>query len=251
MIYTYNSKFPTETGIYKIWFECNSTKIYVGSALSIKPRYPIDKGFNRRWKKHLRDLKANNHSNPKIQNAYNKYGKESIRLEIIEICEPEIGLNREQFWLNHYDSYHNGFNCKPTVNSNLGKIFGEATRKKVSDNGKKRGEKTFNSVLEKHQNRILELYENFHTYKDIAKSLKIPYRSIGKILKLNNIKPRHKTYKELKKIHCFDLEGNLLYETIGYNSMSIISGINEQSIRLNVLNYTKTTHNLIFKIICN
>lgn len=87
-------------GIYKITCMGNG-KVYVGQSIRIKQR----------WKEHQSDLKNNKHYNHYLQNAYNKYGKNSFKYEILEQC-PKTKLNeREEFYIKLLDSYKNGFNC--------------------------------------------------------------------------------------------------------------------------------------------
>lgn len=77
-----------ETGIYKITCIENN-RIYVGSA----------KNLNKRWLRHLSDLKNNKHINIHLQRAYNKYGKDTFLFEVVEICPVDELLIREQFYL--------------------------------------------------------------------------------------------------------------------------------------------------------
>lgn len=61
------------SGIYKIINKLNG-KYYVGSSEDIKIR----------WGKHKSSLKGNYHWNPKLQNAWNKYGKENFDFVVVE-----------------------------------------------------------------------------------------------------------------------------------------------------------------------
>ena len=67
------------SGIYKILNKIND-KYYVGSSLDI-----ID-----RWDDHHRDLLKNIHTNDKLQNAWNKHGKENFDWVIIEYLSDTI-----------------------------------------------------------------------------------------------------------------------------------------------------------------
>lgn len=76
------------SGVYRITNK-NNGKFYIGSSRSI---------FSR-WFNHTCDLKNNNHTNYKLQRAFNKYGMKSFTFEVVELHEPE-GLNkREQYYL--------------------------------------------------------------------------------------------------------------------------------------------------------
>ena len=68
-------------GIYSITNTLNN-KRYIG--------YSID--IQRRWATHKRDLKNNKHENDHLQKAYNKYGEDAFKFEIIEECTKENTL---------------------------------------------------------------------------------------------------------------------------------------------------------------
>ena len=74
------------SGIYNIRNIVND-KVYIGSAVS----------FKLRWNCHQNDLLNNRHVNNKLQNSYNKYGKDSFVYEIIEYVDNKTQLiEREQ-----------------------------------------------------------------------------------------------------------------------------------------------------------
>lgn len=96
-------------GIYKIYNNFNS-KIYIGSSNNIKKRILS----------HFRDLKVNNHRNGYLQNAYNKYGKDYFKYEILEILPnyttKEELLKIEQEYIDKYD-FDLLYNLNPITNS--------------------------------------------------------------------------------------------------------------------------------------
>jgi group I intron endonuclease len=66
--------FTTNTsGVYKITNEING-KYYIGKSTKI----------GRRWSEHRRFLRQNRHDTPHLQNAWNKYGENSFKFEILE-----------------------------------------------------------------------------------------------------------------------------------------------------------------------
>ena len=76
-------------GIYCITNLINNLK-YIGSSKEIKRREIV----------HFSELKRGCHINSYLQNAYNKYGKDSFSFEIIEVVEDETALlSREQYWI--------------------------------------------------------------------------------------------------------------------------------------------------------
>ena len=80
------------SGIYKI-VNLITGKYYVGST----------KSFETRKTCHFSRLRNNNHTNQHLQNAYNKYGKDSFIFEIIEYVEEELLLDIEQSYLDNFE----------------------------------------------------------------------------------------------------------------------------------------------------
>ncbi len=78
------------SGIYKITNMVNG-KFYIGSS----------KNINNRWDNHKQYLRGGYHINPKLQNAWNKYGEDKFIFEIVEEVEPkqELLFDRENYYL--------------------------------------------------------------------------------------------------------------------------------------------------------
>lgn len=89
------------TGVYKIKCLANG-KIYIGSSFNIQKI--IKTHFNR--------LKKNNHNNPHLQSAYNTYGEALFMWDVVEQCNVENLLNKEQYWMDLTKCYDRkiGFN---------------------------------------------------------------------------------------------------------------------------------------------
>lgn len=83
-----SQKVPSISGIYKISFPPNK-RYYIGAASNIKRRI---------WD-HRKKLRRNKHYNKKLQSLYNKYGEINLKIKIIEKCDIENLINKEQFWL--------------------------------------------------------------------------------------------------------------------------------------------------------
>lgn len=77
-------------------------KVYIG-----KTNFSIEK----RWKEHLRDYKRIRNEKRPLYNAMFKYGVKNFYIELLEECSLEEATNREKYWINFYDSYHNGYNA--------------------------------------------------------------------------------------------------------------------------------------------
>lgn len=73
-------------GIYKI--TCNEHS-YIGSSINIYYRL----------KRHISDLLKNKHANKYMQNAFNKYGKDSFNFEVIEECDRVVLIRTEAHYI--------------------------------------------------------------------------------------------------------------------------------------------------------
>lgn len=107
--YPYNLLNINETGIYAIVNKING-KQYIGSAA---------KSFKQRWRDHIKTLRGNRHSSPILQAAYNKYGEESIEFKVLEVCDREKCIEREQLYL---DTLSPEYNICKTAGNTLGQI---------------------------------------------------------------------------------------------------------------------------------
>jgi group I intron endonuclease len=81
---------------------------YIGSSVNIEAR----------WLIHKTQLNRKCHHSPKLQAAWSKYGHRSFVFEIIEEIidrENKTLAQREQYWLDHHDSYRKGYNSTPVA----------------------------------------------------------------------------------------------------------------------------------------
>ena len=86
--------------IYKIENLANG-KVYIGQTIQ---------SFNRRKRTHENELRNNKHKNLKLQNAWKKYGSESFKFNIIEVCEESMLDQKEIYYIQQYDSFKRGYN---------------------------------------------------------------------------------------------------------------------------------------------
>ena len=114
-----------KTGVYKITNQAND-KMYVGSAIDLMNR----------WYKHKSQLNKNKHHSIKLQRAWNKYGVDNFKFEIIEECDKEKLIEIEQYYIDLYDSYCNGYNSNPTARNMLGFKHSEESKIKMSESAK-------------------------------------------------------------------------------------------------------------------
>lgn len=89
--------------VYRI--VCFTTgKCYVGQTNDIRARR----------KNHFHLLSRGSHGNDHLQSAWNKYGKDSFYFEVLQQgIEKTLIDEREIYWIEHFDSFNNGFNKTP------------------------------------------------------------------------------------------------------------------------------------------
>lgn len=109
------------SAVYRI-VNATTGKCYVGSAICVSERI----------RTHLRDLRQSQH-NRKLQAAWDRYGEEDFFVEVLEICDPNSLLCREQHYLDILKSWESGYNVRRVANSNLGLIHTQETRRKMAD----------------------------------------------------------------------------------------------------------------------
>ena len=167
-----------KSGIYRITNlipdeDTKTCKIYIGSSVNLKSRKCA----------HFNMLRRNKHANGHLQNAYNKYGEDNFKWEMIELV-PKIGdmvslkkdlLCREQFYLNLYKSYikEYGYNIRYLAENNsgtyisekakeklrrlrLGKKLSEETKKRMSESRKGNTNSVGRILSEEHKRKIRE-----------------------------------------------------------------------------------------------
>jgi len=153
-------------GIYKI--EClGNGKVYIGLSINIE----------KRWTRHKRELKSNQHKNEYIQRAWNKYGQETFTFEILEECKKDELSKREIELIEKYNSYHNGFNMT---------LGGE---------GGLSGYKRSKESIEKGRLKIIGRKSSIETRNKISKSRIGKYKGIE-----NNFYGRHHSEETKEKI---------------------------------------------------
>lgn len=87
--------------IYVITNELN-LKQYVG-----KTNVSLQARFNR----HIIDSKRDECKNRPLYRAFNKYGIENFKINLLEECPASESSNREKYWINELNTYHSGYNA--------------------------------------------------------------------------------------------------------------------------------------------
>jgi group I intron endonuclease len=116
---------PKQAGVYSITNTINN-KIYVGSTIDLNSRY----------RTHFYMLSIQRHGNTHLQRAYDLYGFEAFKFEILELVSEDSDLlNREQFYLDFYRKEIK-YNILATAGSNLGVEFSEEHKTKLSESNR-------------------------------------------------------------------------------------------------------------------
>ena len=108
----------TKSGVYEILNTTNGHR-YIGSAVSLR----------KRKHDHWRELRRDTHCNEHLQRAWNKYGEDAFKFDVLEYWEPEFLVSFEQWWMNMLQPE---YNIRPVAGSSLGVKRTAETRAKMS-----------------------------------------------------------------------------------------------------------------------
>lgn len=184
--------------IYKIENSLNND-FYIGSTSNLKKRYYT----------HLYDIRKNKNTCAKLIRASNKYGEQNFIFGIIEKCDVNKLLEREQYYL---DKLNPKYNIAKIAGSNLGIKRTEETKLKksniqinnwnndeyrkrhleqLSKNWKKGSFHKMAKITEKEVKEIkIKLQEGLGS-KEISNALNVSYHSVKDI-------KRNKTWKHVE-----------------------------------------------------
>ena len=185
------------SGIYRI-YNISTSKFYIGSAVNLQKRLS-----NHKWA-----LKCNRHNNKKLQNAYNKYGKDKFTFEVIETCFRDSLLAREQFYLDVFQCVDFGYNLLKTAGSPLGNKVSEETKRKMSISAKNMSEETKRRMSQSRMGRVVSV----ETRKKISMSntgICKPHTEETK-KKMSLTRQKCGTYKPVKPFKIVSPSGNVV-----------------------------------------
>lgn len=157
-------KIPEKSGIYKI--TSPTDRVYIGEATNLKIRCSYYLNPNR-----VKGQRA-------IYNSLIKYLPENHKIEIVELCDIDILLERERYYQELYDSVDNGLNCYYTKTDEKKKIVSSDSKKIMSEKhsgennpffGKKHTEESLKKISEAQTGEKNHNYGKKHTdeYKKI------------------------------------------------------------------------------------
>lgn len=193
-------------GIYKITNKINN-KIYIGQSIDIE----------RRWRAHKTEpfnINSDNY-NTVFYKAIRKYGIDNFTFEVIEECSKDKLNEREEYWINYYNSYVNAEESNG-YNMTLG-----------GDNYPR----TYDI------NKVQELWENGSTYAEIIDIVGCSKATLTILLTELSI-PLHERYQRANvykahPVQQYSRQGELLNEfnslaaaveylkTLGYNNADV------------------------------
>lgn len=213
-------------GIYRI-INLITNKYYIGSA-----SHPTKRQGN-----HFEQLRTNKHFNKRLQNAFNKHGEENFIWELLENCEKEELLIREQYYLNtllfaqefinkqNKKFYELGYNINPIAGSPKGLKRSEETKAKIRANRLKQGKLPLRGFTDEARQMYKNMFIKLHNEKRILprrfteeqrkeKSLWMKDQYL-KGLRQNPLTPeniRKGVLLRIKPVLQFDKEGNFINE---------------------------------------
>jgi group I intron endonuclease len=193
-------------GVYIIQSISHPDRVYVGSSINLKYRKYT----------HFYQLKNKKHGSSKLQNHYNKYGKDDLVFEIIEIGDyiNETHLfSREQGWFTHFKHKNRElpyFNHRPIAETNL-------TIKQSKSSSKKKS-KIMKELWSdpSYYNKMIDSFKNKETSPEITESKSIAMKQVwsnpeykqARIDWLNENQPRKGTQHKKETIEKYLVDRN-------------------------------------------
>lgn len=131
------------SGVYVI-INIENNNFYIGSFCLL----------NKRILRHINRLKSNKHENRYLQNSWNKYDSSNFKFEILEECEKEDLIKREQYYI---DILVPQYNICKKADSCLGRKRTEEFKNKMSKimAGRKPSKETIEAVIKYNTGRSL------------------------------------------------------------------------------------------------
>ncbi len=178
------------TGVYCIRNKVNA-KRYVGSGSHVGGT-PACSGCRKRLTEHRKALEIGKHHNKFLQRAWDKYGADAFEFRVVETCPPDRCLEREQFWMDHWQSANPefGYNICSVAGSTLGVTPSDETRAKMRV--KKLGRKLSPEAIARIGEVTRERWKD-PEYKERLNATKIGRKRTGQALE--NVRNGHKVLR--------------------------------------------------------
>jgi group I intron endonuclease len=192
-----------KSGVYIIKNKINN-KFYIGSSINIKKRF----------REHLSSLRNNSHHSKYLQNAFNKHKENNFTFEILEECDSEFLILREQYFI---DILSPVYNMAKIAGNTLGLKRTEDTKKKLSKSHK--GQIPWNKGVKATEESKIKQSKTMKGRVSGARGIKWSKKSRKKLSdskKNVTLSEEHKQNLS-KKTYEYDLQGNFIKE---HNSVS-------------------------------
>lgn len=238
----------------------NNGKPYFGQTVrSIKAR----------WRQHV--VSANNGSELKFHRAIRKYGSDNFRIEeVLTISAPTKEILKkkldyvERRLIKRFNTFRNGYNMTLGGEGQLGKVFSEESKRKMSESAKKRCDENFRkrqSLIAKSlwkdvefKNKHSENQRNLFKRKDVQKKLgesrrgikfsEIHRRKIGDAVRgeRNGMFGKKQSQEAIMasstKVFQFNSNGEFIKEFISISEVKRKFGIGKKILKRNIKNGT-------------
>jgi group I intron endonuclease len=199
-------------GIYKL--TCNDHS-YIGSSINIYYRL----------KRHISDLLKNKHANKYMQNAFNKYGKNSFMFEVIEECSRDMLIKTESYYIESMSPDLNFIqNPVAMIHSNKTLLRISATLKEAY--ASKRIKNPISKTV--HQYNINGFYlKSYESCAEAEKQLNLPKGKVSRVASRKGFSCGHYRWSyelkdelresrikrdKTKKVYVYDENNNLVQE---------------------------------------
>lgn len=162
-------------GVYKI-INISNGDFYIGSSSNLE----------RREKEHFRLLAKNKNHSILLQRAYNKYGKNNFKFEILEECDKCDIIVLEQYYMDKLNPKYNI--CKANVTNLLGYKHTSVTKFKIGISNKNKTHPNFgwkSQIIQKLDN-LGNVIQDYNSLKEYALEHKCSIANVGKALKNKN-----------------------------------------------------------------
>jgi group I intron endonuclease len=213
-----------KSGIYRLINIINN-KSYVGSSVSLSRRF-----------KYYYSLicleKTMNKGNSVIHRALLKYGYSNFSLNILEYCEPDVLIKREQYYI---DLLNPEYNILRIAGSSLGFKHSEAAKTQMSINNTGKNNPLFNK---KHT------YETRNKIRESIKSL-IRVNNKPKVV-TNETKLRMSLRSQGIKVKVFDKSDNVIGQFSSLKKAALYFGVHTNTIS-RIFKTGKSYNNFTYK----
>lgn len=253
-------------GIYKITSKLDDEKVYIGSSVNLR----------KRKNHHISDLNTKKHKNTILLNYFNKYGIENLCFKVVEFCDEEILIEKEQYYIDLYNPY---FNIRKVAESNRGLKHSEDTKNKLSiaHKGKKTSQETKDKISAankgktggwnkglKHSTDTRKKISNANKGRIVSQETKIKLSEAGKkrkhsiesiekrrvkVLGMKMTKEQKEKLSEAKKkeVYKYDLEMNFIKKYSSITEAAEDSSISVSSVSHCTTGRIDKVKGLIFK----